>query len=303
MTAGLIAPTAELHIDSIIIEGRHRHDLGDIKALAASIDTIGLIHPVVVTPDNRLVAGERRIAAMRSLGWETVPVTVIHTLADATDQLIAERDENTCRKDFVPSEILALGRQLEELERPKAADRQREGQEQGRVAQHSGLAPTEAKPAKGPRTGTADIVGEALGVSRGTYQRLKTVDNATRHEDEGVRDVALEQMAKLDAGETSPRRAAEVVIEKRKAAEPGPSEPEPEVIPGLPSKVYGRRPNHFQILNRIIVGLEGTAIVLADIEELNDTISAEKALRLTKDLSPSIRALNRINRLLKERTK
>jgi len=38
----------------------------------------------------------------------------------ASDRLRAERDENQCRKDFTPSELAALGRQLEELERPKA---------------------------------------------------------------------------------------------------------------------------------------------------------------------------------------
>lgn len=37
--------------------------------------------------------------------------------------MIAERDENTCRKDFTPSEMVALAERLEELERPKAAER------------------------------------------------------------------------------------------------------------------------------------------------------------------------------------
>jgi hypothetical protein len=106
----------------------------------------------------------------------------------------------------------ALGRQLEELERPKAKERQglrtdltsasaeaevkkRTGTAAvvGTVARHSPLAPVGANGAKGPRTGTDDIVGEALGISRGTYQRLKTVDNATRHDDESVRDVARDQ--------------------------------------------------------------------------------------------------------------
>lgn len=38
-----------------------------------SIDALGLMHPIVVTPDNRLVAGERRLRACQSLGWNTVP--------------------------------------------------------------------------------------------------------------------------------------------------------------------------------------------------------------------------------------
>lgn len=40
----------------------------------------------------------------------------------------AERDENTCRKDFAPSEAVALGEKLEVFERKKAADRKKSTQ-------------------------------------------------------------------------------------------------------------------------------------------------------------------------------
>ena len=33
-------------IESIIVNGRHRQDMGDIDALASSIADIGLLHPV-----------------------------------------------------------------------------------------------------------------------------------------------------------------------------------------------------------------------------------------------------------------
>ena len=71
----------ELRISDIIIKERHRKNLGDLEPLAHSIESVGLLHPVVVTPDNTLVAGERRLSAARSLGWEAVPVTVVHNLA------------------------------------------------------------------------------------------------------------------------------------------------------------------------------------------------------------------------------
>jgi ParB family chromosome partitioning protein len=45
-------------IDEIIVGKRHRRDLGDVASLAKSIDAHGLLHPVVVTPDGRLIAGE-----------------------------------------------------------------------------------------------------------------------------------------------------------------------------------------------------------------------------------------------------
>ena len=66
-----------LPIDEIDIGQRYRKDLGDLKVLAESIESVGLLHPVVVTPDQRLIAGQRRLRACESLGWTEVPVTVI----------------------------------------------------------------------------------------------------------------------------------------------------------------------------------------------------------------------------------
>lgn len=64
-----------MHIDEIIIENRMRKDLGDIAQLAASIKENGLIQPVLLTSvaENdlthyKLVAGHRRLEALRSLG-------------------------------------------------------------------------------------------------------------------------------------------------------------------------------------------------------------------------------------------
>ena len=52
---------------------RHRHDMGDIDALAASMARIGLLHPIVVTPEGLLVCGERRLCAANSLGGRRFP--------------------------------------------------------------------------------------------------------------------------------------------------------------------------------------------------------------------------------------
>jgi ParB-like chromosome segregation protein Spo0J len=63
----------EIPIRGIQIGKRHRRDMGDIEGLAASIRDIGLLHPIVITPGFRLIAGERRIRAFESLGRETIP--------------------------------------------------------------------------------------------------------------------------------------------------------------------------------------------------------------------------------------
>src|SRR3990172_11412661 len=115
--------TEALPLDAIKVENRHRKDLGDLTGLQESMTKLGLLHPVVVTNGSRLVAGQRRLESARALGWTEVPVRHIERLSEAKTLLGAENDENTCRKDMIPSEKVTLGLALEELERPSAAER------------------------------------------------------------------------------------------------------------------------------------------------------------------------------------
>lgn len=70
------ASRRERAIADIRVGERHRRDLGDIDGLAASMASIGLLHPVVVTPEGLLICGERRLRAAQLLGWKTIPVTI-----------------------------------------------------------------------------------------------------------------------------------------------------------------------------------------------------------------------------------
>ena len=63
-------------IGEITIGERHRRDLGDIDSLAQSMAAIGLLNPITITPDGRLLCGERRLRAAQLLGWQTIPVTI-----------------------------------------------------------------------------------------------------------------------------------------------------------------------------------------------------------------------------------
>jgi ParB family transcriptional regulator, chromosome partitioning protein len=64
-------------VSSIVVGERHRRDLGDIDSLAASIQDIGLLHPITIDEDGRLLAGARRLAACKQLGWNEIPVKVV----------------------------------------------------------------------------------------------------------------------------------------------------------------------------------------------------------------------------------
>lgn len=163
-------------IDSIVVADRHRSDLGDLSDLAASIKAIGMLNPVTITADGRLIAGQRRMEACRLLGWDVVPVRVAGRLTEAVDLLIAERDENVCRKEMTPSERVLLGRALEELERPKAKERMRAGA----IASNSGGSVR----GNGPKYDTRDVIAPAVGFgSSASYSRAKQLVDAAENPD------------------------------------------------------------------------------------------------------------------------
>lgn len=70
-----IAPGV-MNIADIKVGKRIRKDMGDIEGLAADIAEIGLLHPIIVSPEGKLLAGERRLRAAEKLGWKTIDVIV-----------------------------------------------------------------------------------------------------------------------------------------------------------------------------------------------------------------------------------
>lgn len=167
-------------IDKIRIEDRIRKDLGDISELAKDIEQNGLINPPTVTPDLVLIAGERRLAACKLLGWQQIEVKVME-VRDYEHQLRLEISENENRKDFTLAERLDWARRLEQVERLKAEERMKN--------------PKENFP--GGETGQArDKVAQAVGLGSGRqYEKAKYIQE---HDPE-----ALER---IDSGESSIHR-------------------------------------------------------------------------------------------------
>ncbi|UAL30418.1 ParB N-terminal domain-containing protein [Nocardioides rotundus] len=114
----------ERTVESIHVGRRHRTDLGDIDALAASIARDGLLQPITITLDNVLVCGARRLAAIKQLGWRTVNVWVRSGISDRLGHLLAEQDENVLHKPLTQLEAAALYRELKQLMAEDAARRQ-----------------------------------------------------------------------------------------------------------------------------------------------------------------------------------
>jgi ParB-like chromosome segregation protein Spo0J len=139
--------------------------------------------------DHTLIAGERRLAACTSLGWETIPARVV----DLDDPLGAEIDENRERKDFLPSEKVALSYAIRAREEAKAQARlQASGKKYGRGKIGSGNLPDPIEDQGQVRDKTA----KDLGWSAHTLERATFVVEAARKdpEDEDLQAI-LEEMA------------------------------------------------------------------------------------------------------------
>jgi 16S rRNA G966 N2-methylase RsmD len=166
------------------------------------------------------VAGQRRLEAVKILGWVEVPVSVAETLQEATSLLQAERDENTCRKDLLPSETVALGAMLEDVFRPAAKAREKAG------------VSVETDPVESfhrVETGkTRDQVGAAVGVSGKTYEKAKAVVKAAEKNPEKFGRLAenMDKSGKVD-------RAYKAVKQVQKAQERAEEVKQVDLDPGL----------------------------------------------------------------------
>lgn len=177
-----------VRVDAIRVEDRARVEYRNIDSLAGSIEALGLLHPPVITPDLRLIAGGRRLEAVKALGWETVPVTVADNLGTLDALLQAEADENAEREPLTLSEKSALARRIEEALRPIAKARQMQGTK------------AEPSPKFGEGIEVAKKAAKVAGASHETIRKFRQVEELIEKEStpEPVREVAREALKEVD---------------------------------------------------------------------------------------------------------
>lgn len=182
-------------INRVTVKNRIRKEFGNIDELAQDIKENGLINPPVVTPEMELIAGERRLRAMKHLGYQQVEVRVMK-VNDYEHMLNLEINENESRKDFTKSERIQYARQLEQIERMKAKERQESG-----VVQNF---------AQGEESRTRDNVAKKLDIGSGEqYRKEKYIEE---NADE-------ETLKKWDNEDISTHKAYVLIKEKAKQLE------------------------------------------------------------------------------------
>ncbi len=154
----------ELKIARIKVGSRHRKDMGDLASLAESIRLEGLLQPIGVTDRLELVFGERRLRATRDVLKQK---TILARIVNVRSILSGEYAENEIRKDFTPSERVAIANAIQ----------RHVGNRQGqRTDQLRGKIP-EVDPGKRTREAAAEKAG--FGNDKTYRQAAKVVHNGT----------------------------------------------------------------------------------------------------------------------------
>jgi N6-adenosine-specific RNA methylase IME4 len=170
---------SSLKVNDIKIGDRFRIDLGDLKALKQSIQEFGLFHPIVVNENNELICGQRRLEALKQLGYEVVSTTRINI----QDIVNGEIHENTVRKDFTILERYEIRKRLEPLEKQKAEERMLSGEPCVKFTQGK----------------TRDKIAKSLGKSWLTLEKETEIVEAAKQNPEQFGHL----LEKIDSGKTS----------------------------------------------------------------------------------------------------
>jgi hypothetical protein len=149
-----------------------------------------------------------------------VPVHVVRGLDDRLRLLRAERDENTCREPFLPTEAVSIGREITAEIAAEAKKRQgRPGKARSaKLAEHDGNG--EAR----------DKVADAVGMSHGSWAKAREVVEAAEADPEAFGDLPrlMDATGTVDGAfrelrRRERRRAAEAERAARAAASPAPA--------------------------------------------------------------------------------
>jgi ParB/RepB/Spo0J family partition protein len=181
-------------------EGRWRKTpTRNLDKLAASIDEIGLLHPIVVLPINGeekypLVVGQRRVLACEQLGFDEIEARIAHDMDEAA-RLLAEHDENICREKMTPSEALACMNARKELLAPEAQERKQGSLKRGKSRPTGKISQTE--------NSTREAAAEGSGYSGKTLEKVQKIEQHAANPElpEEIRAFIQGKLDELNAAE------------------------------------------------------------------------------------------------------
>lgn len=260
----------------------------EFDALVADIKANGQMEPVVLDAANRIIDGRNRARAC-----EVLNVRPLTKRYDGNDVVQFVVSHNLHRRHLTDSQRAMIAASLASRRpgpRPKVSE----------LPSYEG---------NSPRVSDA---AEMLSVSASSIQKARTVQREGTPELQALvaEGHAPVTTAARVAMEMTDEQQNEYVESVRAGADPVKAAPvapnaraaDPRLSMPQPAKFGGSRRKHLGIIDALLVVLAGAALALDEISDLDQSITAEEATRLTGDLSKQIRTLSRVNQLIKERT-
>lgn len=191
-----------------------RRNLGDLDELATSIQTVGIIEPLIVERcadddpehDFHLVAGERRWTAAGMVGLALVPCVVREPIVDDDERVELMLIENLQRKDLDPLEEAEGYRRLTEFGMPQRDIAERVGCSQSHVSKRLGLLLLPEK-AQAALDSGGITVEEATALAR-MHDEPKRIERVLKAQGGQRRYVLDDELRKFEAERTEAKTRA-----------------------------------------------------------------------------------------------
>lgn len=193
-------------ISDIVIGRRIREDLGDIENMAATMKIVGQLRDVLISPDNKLIAGRRIIESAKLAGFDKVNVDIRKT----NNPLLMELIENSHRKSYTIQELDEIKTQIEKIKQQQKT--KKPGPKTQTIFE------------KGKRT--VDIMSEITGEGRTNIQKKLDIAEKLKKEPEKYSSI----VARVNKNQTSVSTAHRHMTREERAI---PKVPLPDGIWGV----------------------------------------------------------------------
>lgn len=207
----------ELRVDDVDPDSHREEPAFNLTELAVSIAELGVIRPISLTPEGKVLSGGRRLVACRELGLSHIPAVTVLNLPEASERLAADLVEETGQLAMMAGEKVSVGRMLEELPRP-------EGLGEART-----------------------YIAAALGVGGRTWEMLRAI----------VEAVEAEELPSEVLDEIDRTNRAKPVYERLKRQRDGTEPPPPKRFVINSDRTQAQADKAREGMRRVIGGLDG----------------------------------------------
>lgn len=178
---------------SKLVDTQPRRDHGNIEELKQSILDVGLINPLTINQDYRLIAGRRRYQALQELGWTEVDCRMLQSDSALFDFKVAI-EENLKRKSLTDPEVAIAIKEYDDMKRQIEGSKQRGNPN---LLQCNKLDNTNSSKCEELEGWTQKKTAEDLGISEGSVNQAIQIAKAIEEKPELVKHNGQQILQKI----------------------------------------------------------------------------------------------------------